>query len=349
MESDVVIVGGGIVGALVATRILEWHPSCSVTLVDRGAAGDGASRYSAGLHIPRGTTPTVREWARTSEQYYLDLLAADPDLPIRGLGMIVLSRDEDEAQVRETYLDRPRTTPAPGVVDASLATAAGMWSVHGAQHADVRALTRALVDRLRRRALILEATEVLGLQETTTDVVLELSTGLRVRTDQVVLAPGPWIGRPLIGAAAPGARVKKVVALHVDSPPTPDDPVVLLHDEDAFLLPVPGRGQWLFSYTSQEWDVDPDVVGDQLVSSDLTAGRRILARWSRSLAEQIHSGRVFCDAYSGSGEPVVRAKSPRVCFAGATNGAGYRLGPAIAARTAEIVTAARNRSERKTL
>jgi hypothetical protein len=38
-------------------------------------------------------------------------------------------------------------------------------------------------------------------------------------------------------------------------------------------------------------------------------------------------GRVFCDAFSRTGEPVVLDRAGRVVFAGAANGSGYRLAP----------------------
>ncbi|GAA3079868.1 hypothetical protein GCM10020000_77090 [Streptomyces olivoverticillatus] len=43
--------------------------------------------------------------------------------------------------------------------------------------------------------------------------------------------------------------MKKVVALHVEQRPRPDDGVIVFEDADAFLLPVHHRGHWLFSYT----------------------------------------------------------------------------------------------------
>jgi glycine/D-amino acid oxidase-like deaminating enzyme len=48
---------------------------------------------------------------------------------------------------------------------------------------------------------------------------------------------------------------------------------------------------------------------------------------------------VFCDAYSPSREPLVRTldHDARIVFAGAANGSGYRLAPAIAAEAADLL------------
>src|SRR5205823_2373440 len=136
-----------------------------------------------------------------------------------------------------------------------------------------------------------------------------------------------------------GARVKKVVALHIDRQPAIADRVVVFQDEDAFLLPLRDRGHWLFSHTCRDWDVDPDAPSAGLSESDLTAALDSLRRWAPALAERCGSGRVFCDAYSGTGEPRVRALDPdgRIVFAGAANGSGYRLAPAIAAEAADLL------------
>jgi D-arginine dehydrogenase len=78
---------------------------------------------------------------------------------------------------------------------------------------------------------------------------LRLGTGGADRpaggTRAVLVARRPaW--RPLVGPL--GARVKKVVALHIDRRPTDADEVVVFQDEDAFRLPLRYRGHRLFSY-----------------------------------------------------------------------------------------------------
>jgi glycine/D-amino acid oxidase-like deaminating enzyme len=138
--------------------------------------------------------------------------------------------------------------------------------------------------------------------------------------------------------------VKKIVALHVEQPATTRDHVVLFQDDDAFLLPLPHRGHWLFSYTCRKWDVDPDWPPDGLTAEDIAEAHSCLGRYAPTLVERCTSGRAFCDAYSQDGEPVVRAldDAGRIVFAGAANGSGYRLAPAIAAAAAKTLLPLRN-------
>ncbi|RNL87511.1 NAD(P)/FAD-dependent oxidoreductase [Halostreptopolyspora alba] len=343
---DIAVVGAGIVGSLVATEVLRRRPHATVAILDRGFAGDGASRRSAGLHIPRGLTPTVRSWTRLSENYYRELVTERPDLGIRSLTMNVLTRSTHPERLSEIYLGRPvpAREGAPEPLDR-LPSDATAWSVAGAQHADVQSVTAALTARLRHSAAVHEGVEVSGLTEADDHVALTTATGRTVHAREVVLAPGPWLShrawRPLV-AELP-VRVKKVVALHVDAVPPSRSPTVVFHDEDAFLLPLPDRGHWLFSYTSHDWDVRPETLPSALTSADLDEGRDVLRSWAPHLADRVHSGRVFCDAYAASGEPDVRALTPRIVFAGAANGSGYRLGPAIATRTADLLARSADR------
>ncbi|ABD12631.1 glycine/D-amino acid oxidase, deaminating [Frankia sp. CeD] len=325
VDADVVVVGAGVVGCLVATEALARAPHRRVTVIDRGVVGGGVSRFSAGLHFPRGATPRVRALAAYSHRWYEDLRRRDPQVPIHPVGLTVVSTDE--AAVREHYLPEARLRPA----DQG-------WEGDGAHYADVGALTQLLAARLRDRAAFREGTAVTAVGSAPDGVVLTLSTGARLTAGRVVLAPGPWLAWPELLAPL-GVRIKKVVALHIERPATPRDRTTVFHDEDAFLLPLAHRGHWLFSYTSPDWDVTPDALTGELSADDLDRGRAILDRYAPKLSPYCVSGRVFCDAYSPDRTPIVRPVTAdgRVLFAGAAGGSGYRLAPAIAAAAADLL------------
>ncbi len=343
MTTKIAVIGGGIVGCVVAREITERMPGASVVVLDRDAIGCGASRRSAGLHFPRGSTERVRAMSAYSQDFYDKLKANQPSLPIHQLGMSVLS-EASQRHLEGVYTDQANLARVEGAGHDAIRVPphAAVWSAEGAHYADVQFLSQLLVNELRPRVSVREGVRVAAIEPSPHGVLLYLSAGDTMTVDKVVLAPGPWLDAPAWRhlVAPLGARVKKIVALHIEQDPSPDDRAVVFHDEDAFLVPFTHRGHWLFSYTCQEWDVDPDAVGAGLFPHNVEEARECLRRYAPALAARCTSGRVFCDAYSPTGEPLVRALDPdaRVVFAGAANGSGYRLAPAMAAETVDLLT-----------
>jgi glycine/D-amino acid oxidase-like deaminating enzyme len=278
-----------------------------------------------------------------SQRYYAELAAARPELPIRPLGMTVVAPERTGATLREVYLPEANLRRATGVPDVvTLPADAVAWTADGCQYADVPALTQALAAELRPTVEFLEGVTVTGVSPDADGVRLSLGTGTVLTAGRVVLAPGPWIAakawRHLVEPL--GARVKKIVALHIERPPTERDGAIVFQEEDAFLLPYRHRGHWLFSYTCTEWDVDPDTVEPGLTPTHLAEARDLLERYAPRLADRCVSGRVFCDAYAPGGVPLVRALTDdgRLVFAGAAGGSGYRLAPALARGTVRLLS-----------
>ncbi|MEU3771929.1 FAD-binding oxidoreductase [Streptomyces sp. NPDC032472] len=337
---DVAVVGAGIVGCMTAREILARRPGTSVAVIDREAVGSGASRRSAGLHFPRGASERVRRMAQASELGYRALKAEMPGLPVYEVGTTVVAHESSTPRLQEAYLPGAglsRTDAVPGVL-AALPADHLAWQVSGGQYGDVQGVAQALAAALRPEVRFLEGTRVTAMASGADGVALELGSGGTLRAAKVLLAPGPWLADP---AWAPwleplALRVKKVVALHVERRPLLGDGVVVFEDTDAFLLPLHHRGHWLFSYTCRQWDVSPDDVAGHLTPVEIDEAHTALARFAPELAPLCTTGRVFCDAYSPDRAPVVRPVDPHrnVVFAGAANGSGYRLAPAMAAEAA---------------
>jgi glycine/D-amino acid oxidase-like deaminating enzyme len=334
----IAVVGAGIVGCMIAREISRRSPGTDVLLLDRDGVGTGASRRSAGLHFPRGASARVRRMSAYSEDFYARLVDIDPGVPIYPLAMTVVAGEDRAGEVHEAYLPSAKLTattetgdPDTLVPDGSLA-----WTAQGGQYADVAALAAYLAPPRR-----LEGVAVTEVRPYGEGVRLGLSTGDDLTVDRAVLAPGPWIADPAWSEllAPLDLRVKRIVALHLDKPAGPDDPCVVLHDQDAFLLPLAHRGFWLFSYTCDEWDADPNTPSPAVRPQHLADARALLDRYAPALAARCRSGRVFCDAYTPDRQPLVRALEPtgRVVFAGGANGSGYRLAPAIAAEAVDLL------------
>lgn len=341
-STDIAIVGGGIVGAMIATRLAEQYPEKSITVLERDLIGTGATTRSAGVHFPRGVSERVRFMAEQSQEYYLQL-KAETGAPIFPVPMTLIASPEQQSQIELCYLAKAELTSipreAPELAGISIPSDSMIWRVNNASFADVAALTAQLFKRLRNHISLFEGVRVNNIS-LGDDYCLTLSTGEKIRADKVVLAPGSWVNEPawrhfLFDLPI---KVKKIVAVHIEAPVSTTDGMTVFHNEDAFLLPRHDRGHWLFSYTCNEWDVDPGTISRSISEQDLTEARSILSRYMPEFAERISSGRVFCDAYSSNREPIVEAlDGTGLIFAGGANGSGYRLAPAIAAQVVKLI------------
>lgn len=343
---DIAVAGAGIIGCMIAWELAERSPGASIEVLDRSTIGSGATLRSAGLDFPRGSTERVREMCAFSQDRYRSLKGPRPDLPIYPVGMLVLAGGDAPPPAYLPSAGMARDDKLPDGIGLPAGITA--WRGSGCMYADVPGVALALARELRTRQTrarvrFREATQVTGVEPSRDHVTLRLGTGETLTAGRVVLAPGPWLAAPAWrDLVAPlGVRVKKIVALHVEQPVRDDDDCVVFADEDAFLLPLRYRGHWLYSYTCTEWDVDPDELRTGLAARDVDAAAGTLRRYAPGLAARLTGGggRVFCDAYSTAGEPLVRAldDNGRLVFAGAANGSGYRLAPAIAAQAADLL------------
>lgn len=342
-ERRIAIIGAGIIGCLIAREILHAQPRARVIVIDRDLAGQGASRRSAGMHFPLGRSERVRRMSAFSQRYYAELKSGHPQWPIHPIPMCVLATTDRAVHLRKIFIEEAGLTKGTLETGSVIRPPAGMevWEVSGCQYAEVSRLIECLLLDLRPRLDMLEGVAIAWIAQRVAGIELGLSTGVMLEVDQLLLAPGPWLdAEPWRALVAPlGARVKKVVALHLEIPPPPNARAVLFEQEDAFLLPLEYRNHWLYSYTCQEWDIDPDAAARGLMPSNITEGRTILERFAPQLAEACCSGRVFCDAYSHNREPTVEPldQDGRIIFAGTANGAGYRLAPAIATEAVQLL------------
>jgi glycine/D-amino acid oxidase-like deaminating enzyme len=346
---QIVVVGAGVVGCMAAREILERSPAAEVTVLERDAVGSGATRRSAGLHFPRGASARVREMAAASQAALESLAQHLPPGLFFPLRAALVASEGSEPTLAGVHLDSAklaRVAADPGVLlpEVEVPAGAAVFTIEGCHYADVHGLAQHLARALRERATVREGVRISAIEPQPDAVRLHLATGEELRADRVLLAPGPWIHDPAWrDLVAPlGLRVKRIVAMHVDRAVAEDDPVVVFPEEDAFLLPLRHRGHFLFSYTCQEWDLDPDGPVEGLSAAHLAEARACLARYAPALVDRCRAGRVFYDAYSPEREPRIETLDPagRVVFAGAGNGSGYRLAPAMAAAAAALVAPA---------
>jgi glycine/D-amino acid oxidase-like deaminating enzyme len=339
MRERVIVAGAGIIGSVIVREILAAQPGTEIIVIDRDLAGSGATRRSAGLHFAAGRTDRIRAMAAMSERYYQALSAHDPSLPIYPVALNAVAFGAAAESARSKFVNAGPIEASPTCAKAAIGQPQGasVWSVPACHYSDVGALTDRLVRDFRPAVSMLEGVTVVRIEEEEGVAIAVLSTGETLMANRLVLAPGPWVNASAWRAmVAPlGIRVKKIVAFHLDASVGEADAAVLFPEEDAFLLPLQHRGHWLFSYTCLDWDVDPDAPPPGVNQRNLDEAQAVLRRYAPDLAGRLRSGRVFCDAYSPSREPIVATigESGRIIFAGAANGSGYRLAPGIAAET----------------
>ncbi|MFI6169894.1 FAD-dependent oxidoreductase [Nocardia sp. NPDC051052] len=103
IDTDVAIVGGGIIGCLIARELVTRAPGMAITLLDRDLVGSGASRRAAGLHFPRWATMRVRAITAVS---HATPPRPSPRAPRIGGG-------STSARSSSSPLPRPRTGTCP--------------------------------------------------------------------------------------------------------------------------------------------------------------------------------------------------------------------------------------------
>lgn len=337
---DLAVVGAGMIGATAAALARLHHPALRVLVLEQSLAGGGASRYSAGLDVPWARDPARRRLVAESAALWPRLRRA-ARLPIHPLSCFAVEPEGEVDAVREGFggAARPATADECAALAAALpAVALGperrVLSVAGAR----RGIAGGVAVRLARAAArwpgsaLWEGARVEAVEPGDDGYRLALADGRRVRARRVLAATGPWLDGPGAEVArAAGVRVKKVAALHLDAPPPPGAPAVLFNADDAFLLPLPERRQWLFSFTAQGWDCPPDPGRLHLDAADRARALELLARNAPALAGRAGGARVFCDAYAPDRLPLAAECAPGFVAAGACAGSGFRLAPAIAA------------------
>jgi D-hydroxyproline dehydrogenase subunit beta len=218
---DIVVVGGGIIGAACAFELAER--GASVTLLEREELAAGASGRNNGLWV----TPVdaaLLPMAKVSLARYLEVADASP-VPFRldpaPIGLVAAALDDEEMwsgeQAHEPYRAagvRVDPLDAADVLQLEPAIASqvlGGWLVHHGHRLAPAALTVALaLMAAERGATVRHHLPVRALIEDRDRVAGVMTDDGRIDADEVVVATGPWSSSLLdpIGIRLPisGAR-----------------------------------------------------------------------------------------------------------------------------------------------
>ena len=309
--SPVVVIGGGVIGLVVAWRAAQrGHAVC---VLEGGELGGGTSRVAAGMLAPvteadAGELALLELGLRSARMWpaFADELAAasgaDPGL--RRCGALVVARDGDEAAALERELalrlelglDVERLLPsAARRLEPALAPALRLaLAVPGDHAADPRALAGALAEAARRAGVRLRT----GATAQAVEVEHGRVTGVRltggevVGARRVVVAAGAWSGAidGLPASVRVPVRPVKGQILRLRDPRGPGLLERIIRYEGGYLVPR-GDGRYVLGATMEERGFDTTVTAggvrellrdaaelvpgiDELVVDEVSAGLR---------------------------------------------------------------------------
>jgi D-hydroxyproline dehydrogenase subunit beta len=235
---DVIVVGGGVIGAACADELARR--GMSVTLFERDALAAAASGRNMGLWLPPEDLATQPMGRRSIETYLT--LAADSPSPFRldraPIGYLLLAIDPEDvqggaetAQAIASAGVEVHQLDADALHDREPAFAPGLaaaWWIDDGHRLDPGALTVALATRAAAHgAAIRHHTAVHALLERSDRVVGVMTDDGPAEADHVVLAAGPWtpaLCEPL-GLAPP---ITGAVGWVVRVGPVPGGPTTLM-------------------------------------------------------------------------------------------------------------------------
>ena len=200
---DVVVVGGGIIGAACAFELAER--GASVTLLEREELAAGASGRNNGLWVTP-VDPALLPMAKISLARYLEVSEASP-VPFRldrePIGLVAAALDDEEMrtgeQAHQLYraagvgVDRLEAAEVLQLEPAISSHVLGGWLVHHGHRLAPAALTVSLaLMAAERGATVRHHLPVRAVLEEGGRVGGVMTDEGRIGADEVVVAAGPW-------------------------------------------------------------------------------------------------------------------------------------------------------------
>jgi glycine oxidase len=273
-HTEILIVGGGVIGLTVAWRAAQR--GARVTLLERDRLGGATSRVAAGMLAPVAELefgPAGRRLLdlglRSAAMWrdFADRLEAAGGVAtgLRRTGTLLLARDEDEARELERQLHfreslglavRRLRPSAARELEPALAPTLRMALEAPDDHAvDPRRVLDALRGACEGEGVELREHTALSRLEVSGErlVGVVLDSGERLACEKLVLATGPWSGR-LEGIAPKAAVPVRPVKGQIMRLRDPDGPGLLervVRYEGGYLVPR-GDGRYVLGATVEE-------------------------------------------------------------------------------------------------
>jgi glycine oxidase len=276
-SSDVVIVGGGVIGCSIAYYLSL--AGAKVTVVERNRLAAGASGVAAGMLAPQVEAPFADDFfelALLGRSLHAPLAVelmddVQMDVEFRKTGILRVARTEAErADMNRQFRwqsarglvaewvepdDLSRSEPLLSGVAGRL-LAGGLWLGDECQVRAPRLVQALAMAAGRRGARFVEGIPVVGLQVRGGRATGVLTPAATVEADAVVLAAGVWspdLART-VGLEVPVAPVKgQILSVRSSIDKTPR---VVIWSGECYLVPRPD-GEIVLGATEEEGNYDP--------------------------------------------------------------------------------------------
>ncbi|EHL31245.1 FAD-dependent oxidoreductase [Legionella drancourtii] len=347
-QYDLAIIGGGIIGLMTALVSKITCPHLHIAIIEQSSLATGASLYSAGLSAPISKGIFTAELIKRSKNVISDL-SKHLNLGLTFTPCLHLINEENVLNFKENYLGNTLEEISPSKIkNLSLDKLTiprdkqCFMSNNDVHYASITQLIARISYFLKdQQVSIYEASLVEEIEAQDGFCHIKCTHGLLIKATQLVIATGPWLTYKIKTnfseemKAAP-SFVKKIIAFHLNQKPTEHNSVIMMHDDDSFLLPLPYSYQWLFSLNSQEM-VDNPQQSHTISKDELSLGTHILEQYGLDFTALFSGGRVFCDSYSKNREVNIQKIAPNIVNISGASGSGYRLSYGIAQKAMELI------------
>lgn len=355
IASDIVIVGGGIMGASAAFFLRQR--GCSVTLIERGLVGQQASGVNFGNVRRQGRALVQLPLANRASAIWrrMNELLGEQVEYIQSGHIRVCYRDRPEAVGQlEQYANDAR----PLGLELELLTGSALqsrFSFFGPEvlagslssqdgHANPRLVAPAFARAAQRNgATIVENTHIVHADKQGHDFVVTSADGRVFRAPVLLIAAGAWANALSSAFGEPVDLISRGPTMSVTEPvPYCIEPAVgvftPLEEESVYFRQIP-RGNVVIG-GSFRGVAHPDVCRAYVKPENTLSQLRQVRRVAPAL-QRLHIIRVWSgvEGYSPDNQPVMGA-SERVSglyYAFGFSGAGFQVGPGVGETMAELI------------
>lgn len=331
-DSDVVVVGAGIVGASVAHRLAAR--GVTVTVLEQAVhPGAGATGRSGGMVRAYDPDDTVAAMAERSLAVYRDPARwASGRAPLQTVGAVTIAEPARAAELRAAADRIGRTTGSAAYVTADqevlgvrLAGGVALVEPDAGWVPPVEVAEDWLRQACADGASLHRGVRVLGVEERGGRTVVRTDAG-EVRAGTVVAATGPWAARPPLGLRPRRpVRSRSIQVSIVQREPAGTEHATFIDLRSGVYGKPVGGNRSLIGMPHLVWDspldAEPDAAHAQATAAAVTAH----LPWAGA-AEQLAVIRA-ADGYGETSDLLVETDLPRVWCLRGWNGGGVKVAP----------------------